>query len=131
MLLKLMFYQYTYIAAISFKECVVYLGDSQVVMSLPHFQFNSKDFAINHILFCASLQACSVIFRHQSTSRLTFKFCCVISAAQGEVKIKPSLKGLTYIWALSTSRLPKWLGEDIQASQPASPPDICILLLSN
>ena len=32
-----------------------------------------------------------LFYRHQSTSRLTFKFCCAISAVQGKVGIKPSL----------------------------------------
>ena len=51
-----MFYQNTYITAISLEECMVYLWNSQVVMSLPHFQSNSKNFVINHALFCAGLQ---------------------------------------------------------------------------
>ena len=37
-LLKLIFYQVTYMATISAKVCMVYIWDSQLVTSLPHFQ---------------------------------------------------------------------------------------------
>ena len=46
--LKLMFYQDTYIAIIFQEEHMVYLGDSQVVMLLPHFHLNGEDLTNNH-----------------------------------------------------------------------------------
>ena len=43
-LLKLIFYQVTYMATIFFKVHMVYPWDSQVVMSLPHFQLDGYNF---------------------------------------------------------------------------------------
>ena len=55
MLLKSLFYQVTFITTI-FLEFMVYLWNSQVVTSLPHFQFNSENFSINHTPFCTDSQ---------------------------------------------------------------------------
>ena len=53
--LKLIFYQVTRMATIFSKVCMVYVWDSQVVMSLPHFQLDGynfqdcKNFSFNYL----------------------------------------------------------------------------------
>ena len=81
-----------------FKECVVCLWNFQVVTSLPHFQLDSEDLTNNHTWFLHQLMIAKsigkhaqLLFRHQSTSRLTSNFCHINPSAQWKVKIKPFL----------------------------------------
>ena len=122
-LLKLIFYQVTYIATIFWRACGLSLGfpSGDITTSFPTQPWQLFNQLHTHL--CRSVTTkltgkhAQLFLRHQSTSRLTFNFCCAILALQGEV--------------LYISRPPKSLGEDIQALQPASPPGIWILPLAN
>ena len=96
MLLKLMFYQNTYIGAVFQRAHGLSLGfpSSDITTSFPIQQqeLYNQPHTILHWFTIAKLtgKCGQLFFRHQSTSRLTFNFCCVISVTHGKVKIKPS-----------------------------------------
>ena len=97
MLLKLMFYQNTYITTIFWWACGLSFG-FQAVLSLPHFHFDSENYTNNYAWFLCQItvikltgKCAHLFFRHQSTSRLAFDFHHFNSATQWKVTIKTSL----------------------------------------
>ena len=94
--LKLMFYQNTHIVAI----CMLHglsLGfpSSDVTTSFPlwYWELHNQPCTILCQITITKLTCkdAQLLFRHHSTSRPTFNFCCIDSAVQRKVKIKPSL----------------------------------------